>query len=113
MDIAGRLDEALKAAGVPIVGVSIGRLADRGSWRIDYEESAGAAQRAQGEAIKLALDVSPAAVADDLVARTVDSHAWRALMWAVLKELNDGTNPTAAQMQRVRGYFVDRYKALT
>lgn len=32
--LAGRLDRALKAAGVPIEGVSIGRVGDKGTWTV-------------------------------------------------------------------------------
>lgn len=57
---AERLDKALRAAGVPIVGVSVGNDADPGTWSIQFNAPATQEQRDQGAAI-LAAYVSPSA----------------------------------------------------
>lgn len=55
---AGRVHDALKAAGVPIVGVSIGRDDDKATWRIAFDPAVTDAQRATAAAIVAAIDLS-------------------------------------------------------
>ena len=43
--LAARLDAAIKAAGVPITGVSIGDQATKATWRVDPSTLQAAAQR--------------------------------------------------------------------
>jgi hypothetical protein len=57
MSALPRLDAAIRAAGIPIDGVS----GSQGSTRVDYQASATAAQRTQGAAIVAAFDWSAAA----------------------------------------------------
>ena len=97
--IAARLDAALKAAGIPVLGVSIGDPANRATWRLDYAPNATAQQRTDGEALRLAFDPFSQAVLDAeldvlatreatlkdvlatcaLIAKTVDPAGWNAL----------------------------------
>lgn len=49
--VAEALDAALKAAGIPIAGVSIGNTADPQTWTIRYLPSATAQQQTAGAAI--------------------------------------------------------------
>lgn len=64
MDIAARLDGALRAAGIPIVGVAIRDDTDRRTWRIDYAANATAQHRLDGEALRLSFDPVSQAAAD-------------------------------------------------
>lgn len=52
--VAGRLDAALKTAGIPIDGVSVGE-----SIRVDYRPEATQQQRSQAAAIVAGLDLRP------------------------------------------------------
>ena len=58
---ASLLDTALKAAGVPILGVSIGDPADRSTWRVELLETATKEHEATAAALILSVDVSEAA----------------------------------------------------
>lgn len=62
MSIAARLDLALRAAGIPIIGVSIGDEADRATWRIQFELRATAQQRTDGAALVATFDPNAAAL---------------------------------------------------
>jgi hypothetical protein len=44
MILASELDEALRAAGIPIIGVAIGN-GDRSKWRVDFAANATQAQK--------------------------------------------------------------------
>jgi len=57
--IAQIVDEALKAAGIPIDGVSIGQKADRSTWSVHYGSGATKAQQVAGDALLASVDVSP------------------------------------------------------
>lgn len=54
--VAERLDRALKLAGIPIVGVSVGTETDRATWRVDYHPSATAQHHADGETLRATFD---------------------------------------------------------
>lgn len=43
-NVASRLDQAIKSAGVPILGVSIGLEDDKSTWRVNPPSLQGAAQ---------------------------------------------------------------------
>lgn len=62
--IAERLERALRAAVIPILGVSIGTPTDRSTWRIHYAPSATAQQQVDGEAIKATFDPNAPATID-------------------------------------------------
>lgn len=51
------LDRALRDAGIPIDGVSMGSPVDRSTWLAFYQASATAAQRTQGDALLQTLDL--------------------------------------------------------
>lgn len=54
--VSGRLDRALRAAGIPIIGVSVGSEADRTTWLVQYALSATAQHRTDGEALRVSFD---------------------------------------------------------
>ena len=74
------LDKALRAAGVPIHGVSIGRPEDKGTWRIEFDGTATSAQRTTAQGI---LDgfapPSAAQLADDLAQQETTRKELRAI----------------------------------
>ena len=66
-NIAARLDRALRLAGIPIQGVSIGSPADRTTWQIHFAPEATAQHRVDGEALRATFNpASPEVVAADL-----------------------------------------------
>lgn len=60
------LDRALRDAGIPIDGVSIGAPADRATWRAIYAPAATPAQIAQGNALILSIDPQDATTISNL-----------------------------------------------
>ncbi len=85
MNEALLLDSALKAAGVPIVGVSIGDPADRSTWRVELLESATKEHEATAAALILSVDVSEAASDDVRVTERIRDPFTRSLI-AVLAD---------------------------
>lgn len=67
------LDQQIKTAGIPIDGVSIGKRADKSTWRIDFKAEATPEQRSQAAQIVAAFDPSVIHQSDDI--------SW--LKWAV------------------------------
>lgn len=61
-DVATALDGALRAAGLLIDGVSIGRKDDKTTWRVDFRGDPTEVQKSAAAAVIAAFD--PAAVAD-------------------------------------------------
>ncbi len=64
MNEAYLLDSALKAAGIPIVGVSIGDPTDRATWRVQLLDTATKEHEAAAQALIQSLDVSASAATD-------------------------------------------------
>jgi hypothetical protein len=56
MSVAAVIDRALRAAGVPIDGISLRRIDDKSTWRVDFKSNATQAQRDQVTAIIEAFD---------------------------------------------------------
>lgn len=59
--IAELVDTTLRAAGVPIIGVSLGSESDRTTWSVQFDPSATAAQRTQAASILASVVVDAAA----------------------------------------------------
>jgi hypothetical protein len=64
MDISTALDHALRAAGIPITGVSIGHDTDKSTWVISYDAAATSQQRLDAAALLAAFDPASQAVQD-------------------------------------------------
>lgn len=69
------LDAALRAAGVPIVNVSVGTPADRTTWKVVYDPSATAQQRIDGAALVASFDPT----APSVLANQLDKEAMAAM----------------------------------
>lgn len=64
--LASQLDRALRAAGIPIIGVVVGG-ADKSTWIAQYATNATAQQIVQGDALIAAFDpLAPGVIAADL-----------------------------------------------
>jgi len=59
--VACLVDRAVRAAGIPIDGVSIGDPANRATWRVDFTPAATPAQRTQAATILTTVVVDDAA----------------------------------------------------
>jgi ubiquinone biosynthesis protein UbiJ len=55
------VDQLLKEYKIPIHGVSIGKVADKSTWRVDFHETATDSQRAM--AMQLIINFDPSTVA--------------------------------------------------
>lgn len=114
MNVAMALDLTLRAAGIPIEGVSIGRENDPSTWRVHYTADATDAQRTAGAAILTAFDPTTQAVADRYraaVAADADADLLlQALGTVVWRELQKCT-PTAGQSMLTAAQFKAAIKA--
>lgn len=81
------VDRALRDAGIPIDGVSMGDPVNRATWRVFYSASATPAQRAQGDALLTTLDpqdpVTIANVKADLSITLADTEVLKAVTQAL------------------------------
>lgn len=48
---AGELDQALRAAGIPVLGCAVGIESDKSTWRVDFDPSATPQQQAAAAAL--------------------------------------------------------------
>lgn len=99
-EVIVKFERTLRAAGIPIVGVSMGNTADRETWTVFYDPTATAQQRAQGDSIRATFDPNdPAVIAADLEAAAVvdvdTNKAIQATVMVLFKYLVGGqTRPT-------------------
>lgn len=97
MKTAGDLHAGLKAAGISVVDVSIGKRDDRATWRITYAPDITKAQQAAAQAIVDAFDINAPeppsfieAVRADLQAATTVGQV-KAVIAKLLDGLDGGT----------------------
>lgn len=72
MTIAASLDTAVRAVA-PIVGVSIVRLQDKSTWRIDFDPAATPQQRTQAANVVASFDVAAAEAAEQAEIAAVEA----------------------------------------
>lgn len=102
--VADRLDRALRAAGIPITGVSVGLDADRTTWRIAYLPSATAQQLLDGEALRVTFDPLAQSSTDAETADRAQAAAGQKDLLATIAlmlSLTDATWGTKTIPQRV------------
>jgi hypothetical protein len=58
--VATVLDSALRQAGIPIIGVSVGRPSDRTTWKVEFDASATAQQQQAAATLLETVDTSDA-----------------------------------------------------
>lgn len=96
--IAAILDQALRAANVPIVGVSIGDTADRTKWTVQFLPGATPAQIVTAQTIVNTVVVDATAQQDADAIGDVDAKALRAAIQA-LWECIPAPTMTKAQLR--------------
>lgn len=104
VDLARYLDQAIRTAGVPITGVSIGDPNDRRTWRVHP-----ASAQAQAQPIIDAFQLPTLAqMKDESAIREIDAKALKAVVMELYPYLSAG-KPSLAQL---RQNILDRYKQL-
>lgn len=88
MNVSLQLDETLRSAGIPIVGVSVGADTNRETWSVQFLQAATEAQRLQAAQILSTFDpADPAVVAARQLADAQASSRQKDLLailaWAV------------------------------
>lgn len=104
LTLAARVEQAIKAQGVPITGVSLGRLDDRSTWKVVPADLQAAAQ----PHINAFVEPTAQQIADEDATREVDSKLLRAVV-RELWEIIPVPKPTLAAL---RQRIIDRYKSL-
>jgi hypothetical protein len=96
--LAGALDQLLRAAGLPVVSVTVGDPAVRATWTARLEASATTAQRTSAASLIAAFDVSalPTQLADAQATADVDRKELRAAMLALWEAI---PAPTLTKVQ--------------
>lgn len=103
MDIAGYLDQALRAAGIPIISVKVGSPGDRTKWVVQFAPEATAQQRTAAQTLLLNIATDAGSIADaDLALRLNADKLFRAtVIWMAGKV---GATPTQAKNEIVAIY---------
>lgn len=111
--LASYLDRTIRAAGIPIDGVSIGVPTDRTTWRVMFLTAATTAQRTEAANIITNLDLAAAAndAADQAALVEVDGRAIKATLEFILRRVL-GRVPTPAERQTARTDWMTIFKAL-
>lgn len=106
------VDRALRQAGIPIAGVSIGSLTDRTTWTAQYLPSATDAQKAQGAQILATLDPQDAptvtAVKSDVSTVRVSDE----LLRAIVQGLHEAIPAPALTLAQLRARILAIYRGL-
>lgn len=90
MSAITRLDSALKQVA-PITGVSIGRLDDRSTWRVDFLPEATALQRTAAQAVVDTFDVAAVEAVEAAEAAALETLSTEARADAVFAQLATAT----------------------
>ena len=107
--IAERLSAALKAAGIPITGVSIGDATNRATWKARPDNLQGAAQPVI-DAFDPDDPAHEAAELDAQVTTLMDNErVFAALVWAIIDTYS--APATRAKFQAARTKIVAAYKS--
>jgi hypothetical protein len=99
--IAQRLDQQLKAAGVPIVGVSIGDPNDRSTWKVQPESLQSQAQ----PIIDAYVDPTPATLFDQFAEQRIGEKALIATALALWECIPAPTMTKAQLRARAKAIF--------
>lgn len=107
-DTAALLDATLRAAGIPIVSVSLGSLGDRSTWVVQYADTATDPQKAQGESIRATFDATAPAVTSaqlDRDASAAVNMAMAKALCALILDQKLNRRLTAADIPAVQALF--------
>lgn len=105
------LDRALRDAGVPIDGVSVGNTADRSTWKAFYTAAATPAQRAQGDNLLLTFDPQDAATIASVKADIATGLTDADVMKAVARGLWEAIPAPTVTLVQLRNRIIQLLKA--
>lgn len=116
INIAGAVQRTLAAAGVPVIGVSIGTPLDKTTWRVDFAAGATAGQRATAATVVAAFALTDPAVlareqAED--ARQLEDRKLQAVAVAVHKRFKQFVPADTMTAQQWRQSLRDEFDALS
>jgi len=104
---AGDFDRAVRRLGIPILGVVIGTLADRSTWRIFYDAAATDAQRTQGDALIQTYDASTdTALADEDATAAIDQKDLTAAVRATWEAIAPASRALTLTQLRARAIAI-------
>jgi hypothetical protein len=105
------LERAIRDAGIPIDGVSIGDVNDRSTWRAFYQPAATAQQRAQGDQILATVDPQDATVLTELKADYASSLTNQDVLIALAQALWEAIPAPVTTLVQTRARFLALLKA--
>jgi len=106
--IAGLVDQTLRAQNIPIVGVSIGDVANRATWRVLFLPEATDPQKAQAQTLLDTVVIDAATLADLDAVGDVDQKVLRAVVQGLWETI---PGPLLTKLQ-LRNRILAIYKAL-
>jgi hypothetical protein len=106
------LDRALRDAGIPIDGVSVGDPAVRATWRALYQASATAAQRTQGDQILATIDPQDAATLANIKADLTTTRANDDLIRAIVQGLWEAIPAPTMTLAQLKTRVLTIYRGL-
>jgi|SRR6185295_6917843 len=96
--VAAIVEQTVRAAGIPITGVSIGDQTNRATWRVAFAPEATDPQKAQAQTIVDTVVIDAAAQTDaDADADLLDKKL-RTLVVYIWRLNHSGQNPNGAQL---------------
>lgn len=112
-NVAARLDRAMRTAGVPITGVSVGDVDDKATWTVQPSSAQGQAKPVI-EAFDLA-DVTMDAADQDVAIKGIldNERLISAVVWAVIDALAGPATPSKyliARAKIIAAYKVQPWK---
>ena len=113
LPVAPRLDAALRAAGVPIVGISIGNPADKTTWRVNPSTLQAAAQPIIDAFDAAAPAHEQAELAAQATAALDTERLTSAVVWTVLKQMfpADTDTQTRTKFAAARARIITAFQA--
>jgi hypothetical protein len=106
------LDHALRDAGIPIVGVSVGDALDRQTWRAIFLPAATPAQKTQAAALLATIDSQDAATVANVKADLAQGRANEDLIRAVGQGLWEAIPAPTMTLPQLRSRILVIYKGL-
>jgi hypothetical protein len=112
IDLSHLLDRALRAQNIPIEGVSVGRRDDRATWTVQYQPTATADQRLQGQQILATLDPQDAATATAIKGDLAGARLNDDLLRAIIQGLHEAIPAPSLTLPQLRARILAIYRGL-
>lgn len=108
-----RIEQAIKAAGVPITGMSFGSLTDKATWKVQPETLQGAAQPIINAFNPTDVAYEQAELDTQVKAALDNERLTAAVVWTILKQMypTDSDAQTKTKFGVARTRIIDAYKS--